>query len=96
MSIGPVDAKTSLTYETEWGESHGESHGEDVSFSNEIKGELEPGELQVAALSQQRGFAIIDSDYVFEPVPEGLQYVGFTGRVGGHDSAGPVGPMAAS
>ena len=61
--IGPVDAKTSISYEDSWGESHGESHGEEIEFSNDISGELEPGELQVAALTQQRGFAKIRTDF---------------------------------
>ena len=89
VSVGPVDAKTSLTYETEWGESHGESHGEEISFSNEIKGELEPGEFQVAALTQQRGFATIQSRIAFKPIHQ-LNYVGFTGSLGWHNSGFPA------
>ncbi|MYC31584.1 MAG: hypothetical protein F4X64_00210 [Chloroflexi bacterium] len=66
--IGPVDAKTTISYKDSWGEGHAESRGEEVSFSNEIEGELEPGELQVAALTQQRGFAKIQTDFaVAEP-----------------------------
>ena len=86
-SIGPVDAKTTISYTDSWGEEHGESKGQDVSFSNEIKGELKPGELQVAALTQQRGFAHIETDYDIVIAPAWFDnsvrrgpYIGFRGH----------------
>ncbi len=82
--IGPVDAKTSISYEDSWGESHGESHGQEVEFANEIEGDLDPGELQVAALTQERGFADMKTlfDVSLAPYPGGF-LVGFhaAGRV---------------
>ncbi len=68
-SIGPVEGKVSLSYDDTWGESHGESHGKEVSFENSISGELQPGELQVAALTQQRGFATIRTDFAVSQPP---------------------------
>lgn len=85
-SIGPVDAKTSISYEDSVGESHGESHGESISFSNSISGDLQPGELQVAAATQQRGFAVVEIDFAVSVVPYSALYrtdtrVGFRGNV---------------
>ena len=93
-SIGPVDAKTSLSYEDTWGQSHGESKSQTISFSNEIKGELKgideetgaPGELQVAALTQQRGFAIVETDFSVSTTKDNAYYqtgcsIGFSGQI---------------
>ncbi len=101
--IGPVDAKTSVSYEDSWGESHGESRGEDIEFSNDISGELEPGELQVAALTQQRGFATIKTDFqVVQPSYEWNQpttqgfLVGFSAHGTVKPTYGPGGPISVS
>ena len=85
-SIGPVDAKTSISYTDSWGESHGKSTGEDISFNNSISGDLEPGELQVAAATQQRGFAHIQTDFGLSLAPYSTFYrtgtaIGFRGNV---------------
>ena len=88
--IGPVEGKTSVSYTDEWGESHGESHGQDVEFSNEIEGDLDPGDLQVAVLVQQRGFAKIQTNFaVAEP---GYHYgeIGTYGFLIGFEASGSV------
>ena len=93
-SIGPIDASTSISYEDTIGESHGETRGQSVSFSNTISGDLEPGELQVAAGTQQRGFATVGINFALSLVPysalkEVDTRIGFKGNVRvGNQAAG--------
>ena len=66
VEIGGVGAKTSVSYETSWGESHSVERSVALGTSDSISGDVGPGELQLAALVAKRGTLLVDVTYRFE------------------------------
>lgn len=66
VEVGGVGAKTSVSYETTWGESHSVEHSQELGTSDSISGDLKAGELSLAALTAKRGTLVIDVTYKFD------------------------------
>ena len=79
VSVGPAEARTSVSYTTSWGKGGSKSQTVDVGASDSISKTLSPGEQVLAALVGQRGTVAIEVQYEAE-VTEGHVLVHTTGK----------------